>query len=51
MSVKHHSGLNRVGPFNVINGTILLLVALACVYPFLYVFFVATTDGTYLARC
>ena len=50
MNIKHHSGLKQVGPFNVINSTILLLVALACVYPFLYVFFVATTNGTYLAR-
>ena len=33
-----------------INSAILLLVAVCCVYPFLYVFFVATTDGTYLAR-
>lgn len=26
------------------------ILAVCCVYPFLYVFFVATTDGTYLAR-
>ena len=25
-------------------------MAIACVYPFLYIFFVATTNGTYLAR-
>lgn len=36
--------------FSVNLDRILLLVAVCCVYPFLYVFFVATTDGTYLAR-
>ena len=40
----------RLTTFDYINSAILLLVAVCCVYPFLYVFFVATTDGTYLAR-
>lgn len=38
------------GVFQFSNNTILLLVALVCIYPFLYTFFVACTDGTYLAR-
>lgn len=36
--------------FDIINNTILLLVALVCIYPFLYVFFVACSNGTYLQR-
>lgn len=36
--------------FDIINNTILLLVALLCIYPFLYVFFVACSNGTYLQR-
>ena len=44
-------GINKiVDGVDYINSAILLLVAVCCVYPFLYVFFVATTDGTYLAR-
>ncbi len=41
---------NKVQVFDVINNGILLLVALACIYPFLYVFFVACSNGTYLQR-
>lgn len=40
----------RYTAFDYINSIILLAIAVICVYPFLYVFFVATTDGTYLAR-
>ena len=40
----------RASAFDWVNNAILLLVALLCVYPFLYIFFVATTNGTYLAR-
>ena len=36
--------------FNVINSTVLVLVALICVYPLLYVFFVACSDGVPLSR-
>lgn len=36
--------------FNIVNNTVLLLIALLCVYPFLYVLFIAASDGTYLAR-
>ena len=43
-------GRKRATAFDWINDAILLLVAIACVYPFLYIFFVATTNGTYLAR-
>lgn len=50
MSKQPKSHLKRLATFDYINSAILLLVAVCCVYPFLYVFFVATTDGTYLAR-
>ena len=50
MSKRPKSHLKRLATFDYINSAILLLVAVCCVYPFLYVFFVATTDGTYLAR-
>lgn len=50
MSKQPKSHLKRLTTFDYINSAILLLVAVCCVYPFLYVFFVATTDGTYLAR-
>ena len=36
--------------FSVINSTLLVLVALICVYPLLYVFFVACSDGVPLSR-
>ncbi|NLO85650.1 MAG: carbohydrate ABC transporter permease [Clostridiales bacterium] len=35
--------------FDCVNNTILVLVSLVCVYPFLYVFFVACSDGAPLA--
>lgn len=41
---------NKIKLFDVINNTVLILVALLCVYPFLYIFFVACSDGTFLAR-
>ena len=40
----------KIQTFDIVNNTVLLLVALICVYPFLYVFFVATSNGTYLQR-
>ena len=43
-------GKRRATAFDWVNNAILLLVAVLCVYPFLYIFFVATTNGTYLAR-
>ena len=46
MSKQPKSHLKRLTTFDYINSAILLLVAVCCVYPFLYVFFVATTDGT-----
>jgi putative aldouronate transport system permease protein len=39
----------RFDLFGAVNGTWLVLIALLCVYPFLYVFFVSATNGTYLA--
>lgn len=43
MRKKHHL-------FDAVNNTILVIVALACIYPFLYVFFIACSNGTFLAR-
>ena len=40
----------KIDGFNIVNSTLLMLIAVICVYPFLYVFFVSTTNGTYLAR-
>jgi len=40
----------RVQIFDIVNDLVLLLVAFVCVYPFLYVFFVACSNGTYLQR-
>ena len=41
---------NKITVFDLVNNTLLLLVALVCIYPFLYIFFVSVSDGTYLAR-
>lgn len=41
---------NRIGVFDVVNTTILLLVAVLCIVPFLYMIFIACSDGTYLTR-
>jgi putative aldouronate transport system permease protein len=40
----------KVSLFDVINSIILIIIALACVYPFLYILFIACSNGTYLAR-
>lgn len=48
MRKNHKSG--HVQVFDVVNNTLLLLVALICVYPFLYVLFVSCSDGMELAR-
>jgi len=40
----------KISAFGLINNTILLLITLVCIYPFFYVFFVATSDGTFLSR-
>lgn len=41
---------NKVGMFDYVNTTILALIGLLCIVPFLYVFFIALSDGTYLTR-
>jgi putative aldouronate transport system permease protein len=41
---------HRIGAFDAVNGALLILVSLICVYPFLYVFFVSVSNGTFLAR-
>ena len=41
---------NRVQVFDIVNNAVLLLVAFVCIYPFLYVFFLACCNGTYLQR-
>lgn len=45
-----HLKKTRTGVFDVVNAAILILVAIICVCPFLYVFFIASSDGTYLTR-
>ncbi|WFR58325.1 carbohydrate ABC transporter permease [Anaerocolumna sp. AGMB13025] len=40
----------RLTAFDSVNDTVLILVALLCIYPFLYVFFIASSDGTYLTK-
>ena len=39
----------KIKLFDVINNTVLILIAAICVYPFLYIFFVACSDGAFLA--
>ncbi len=38
----------KTGVFDCVNTLGLIIVAALCVYPFLYIFFVATSDGTFL---
>ena len=45
-----HLKKTRTGVFDIVNAAILILVAIICVCPFLYVFFIASSDGTYLTR-
>lgn len=48
---KHHkinNKIDKVKPFDVINTIFLLLIAIICVYPFLYIFFLSISDGKYL---
>lgn len=40
----------KISVFDIINNTVLLIISLFCVYPFLYVLFCALSDGTYLAK-
>lgn len=40
----------QIKSFDIVNNTVLLFVAALCVYPFLYIFFVACSDGTFLSR-
>ena len=44
------TGKKKLQLFEIVNNAILLLVALICIYPFLYVFFIACSDGTFLQR-
>lgn len=41
---------NRIGVFEVVNTTVLMFIACFCVVPFLYMIFIATSDGSYLTR-
>lgn len=41
---------NKITAFDSVNNTVLLLVAILCIYPFLYILFVASSDGTFLTR-
>lgn len=40
----------KITAFDSVNNTILLVVAILCIYPFLYILFVAASDGTFLTR-
>lgn len=40
----------QIKSFDIVNSAVLLFVAALCVYPFLYIFFVACSDGTFLSR-
>lgn len=40
--------INKTKPFDVVNTMLLLLIAIICVYPFLYIFFLSISDGKYL---
>lgn len=40
----------KLSLFDIVNNTALLFVALLCIYPFLYILFVACSNGTYLQR-
>ncbi|WP_020576571.1 carbohydrate ABC transporter permease [Actinopolymorpha alba] len=39
----------RPEAFNIVNGAILLLIAVACIYPFIYIASVSVSDGPYVA--
>ena len=39
----------RTLPFDIINTSILVIVALVCIVPFLYIFFISISDGLYLS--
>ena len=41
---------SRTTPFDIFNRFLLCLIGLVCVIPFLYTFFIAISDGTYLIR-
>ena len=40
----------KISTFDFFNNAVLILIALVCVYPFLYVFFTACSNGTFLQR-
>ncbi len=40
----------RITVFDSVNNTVLLLIAVVCIYPFLYILFIACSDGTFLTR-
>ncbi|MGB8451988.1 MAG: carbohydrate ABC transporter permease [Anaerocolumna sp.] len=40
----------KITVFDSVNNSILLLVAIICIYPFLYILFIACSDGTFLTR-
>lgn len=39
----------KINTFELVNDTVLCLIALICIYPFLYELFIALSDGRYLA--
>lgn len=42
--------MKKRSAFDFVNAAVLLIISQICIYPFLYVFFIATSDGTFLAR-
>ncbi|BCJ97069.1 carbohydrate ABC transporter permease [Anaerocolumna chitinilytica] len=40
----------KISVFEIVNSLVLLLIALFCIYPFLYILFIALSDGTYLTK-
>lgn len=41
---------NKTGFFDILNNTVMLFIAVLCICPFLYILFMATSDGMFLAR-
>jgi putative aldouronate transport system permease protein len=46
--MKKKKKLKRIGTFDIINTIVLLLIAIICVYPFVYIFSLSISDGKYL---
>lgn len=47
---KSYRVKKRIAVFDMVNAAVLSLIALICVFPFLYILFIACSNGTYLTR-